>query len=359
VKILGEISTIAMSARSISIVKVPPVLEQRWVRPFPTEPGFWKKQVPTKALALAVKGDIAGVERLLAESPVLLSKRGPHGRTFLWEAARRGHIAVAEWLLERGADVLATGCYNGESVVQLTPYCAAVYYRRPAVAALLEAAGGAELDVFRAAFMGDMSRVSHFLDTGPSLLNAEDPHDVIYYTPLIAFAVAGGQMAVTAALVERGANVTVYSAQLLRIALTARRSDLAGYLLDHGLDARAADAGIFEVSDDLPLLETLIERGASTTGVVNGFPPLVFVARGDKGEHPEKVALIIEHGANVNAAGGPAERTALHYAAAAGHARVAALLLDHGADRSIVDAEGQTPRDLAIARGRDELVDLL
>jgi ankyrin repeat protein len=54
---------------------------------------------------------------------------------------------------------------------------------------------------------------------------------------------------------------------------------------------------------------------------------LVYVARGDKGEHPEKVHLLLDHGADINATG-PNGKTALHYAATAGHNSVVTLLLD-------------------------------
>jgi ankyrin repeat protein len=329
--------------------------EQRWVKPYPTRAGHWKKQLPTKVLALAVKGDISGLEALLTTDSGALNRRGPHGRTLLWEATRRGHADAARWLIERGAALDATGCYNGESVVQLTPYCAAVYYRRSATADVLRAAGGARLDIFRAAFMGEEAQVAGMLADARALLNAEDPHDLIYYTPLLAFAVAGGRAELLADLVERGAEVGCYSAQLLRLSLTVRRRDITTFLLDHGLDARCADSGIFEVCDDLDLLRELLARGAAATAVgQNGFPPLVFVARGDKGEHPEKLALLLEHGADVNAVG-KGGRTALHYAAAAGHRRVVELLLAHGADTTLKDGAGLTAREVALARGHGEL----
>jgi ankyrin repeat protein len=54
----------------------------------------------------------------------------------------------------------------------------------------------------------------------------------------------------------------------------------------------------------------------------------------------------------VNAPGGPQGRTALHYAAAVGHAQVVAVLLAAGAARALRDDTGQTARDLAAERGR-------
>jgi hypothetical protein len=113
---------------------IDPLPPQRWVRPFSREPGHWKKQLPGKALAVAVKGDVAALGRLLADNPAALNQRGPHGRTLLWEAARRGRTAAVAWLLARGAAVDTPGAYNTESLVRLTPYVAALYWR-PAAAA--------------------------------------------------------------------------------------------------------------------------------------------------------------------------------------------------------------------------------
>ncbi len=110
---------------------------QRWARPLDVPTGFWKRQLPTKYLRLAPRGDLPGLRLLLADHPDYLSKRGAHGRTLVWEAARRGRLEVVRWLLDRGADLDATGAYDKESHVQITPYCAAVFYRRPEVAAEL------------------------------------------------------------------------------------------------------------------------------------------------------------------------------------------------------------------------------
>src|SRR5437773_1989729 len=149
---------------------------QRWVRPGLDEPGLFRNQLPNKYLAVAVRGDLPGLRAMIKAHPDFLSKRGNHGRTLLWEAARRGRMPALKWLVEKGADVDALGCYNSESLVQLTPYCAAVYYRRPEAAAYL-VSKGARLDVFRAAFMGKQAQVEQALAAEPALLHAEDPYD--------------------------------------------------------------------------------------------------------------------------------------------------------------------------------------
>jgi ankyrin repeat protein len=51
--------------------------------------------------------------------------------------------------------------------------------------------------------------------------------------------------------------------------------------------------------------------------------------------------------------------TALHYGANNGHEDIVALLMEHGADVAIVDKDGHTARDLAIANGHTAVADLL
>jgi ankyrin repeat protein len=331
---------------------------QRWERPFPTTPGYWKQQLATKYLAIAGRGDLVALRQLLAEHPDWLNKRGPHNRTLLWEATRRGKLAAVQWLVEQGAELDATGCYNNDSFVQLTPFCAAIYYHRTDIATYLRRQG-APLDIFRAAWLGDLPGVRQALDKHPALLQAEDPHDAIYYVPLLAFAVAGGHNALVDFLLQRGAMVGRYSAQLLYLAARAARKDLVDLLVGHGADVRAVDGGIFGAVSDLSMMRYLLDQGASATQPgKNRMPPLMYVARGDKGEHPEKVQLLLEYGASVNAIG-PQRRTALHYAAVAGYVRVSTLLVDHGANLKLRDQQGQTALDRARAAGKTAIVELL
>jgi len=67
---------------------------------------------------------------------------------------------------------------------------------------------------------------------------------------------------------------------------------------------------------------------------------------------PEIVQLLIDAGADIFYAGLNAW-TALHRAAAMGHTEVARLLIDAGADVSAVDAQGLTPKGLAVQEGYD------
>ncbi len=344
-----------MNAESVPD-RVPQRWEREWIYSVPA--GFWKRQLPVKYLQIAAQNNVEALRELISEHPDYLNKRSSHNRTLLWEAVRRGKLPAVRWLVEQGADVNATACYNGESMIQLTPYCAAVYYRRGAIAEYL-AAQGSLIDIFRAAFLGDQARVARELDAQPDLLNAEDPHDSLYYMPLLAFAVVGGHAALLNFLLERGAIVEPYSTLLIFLAGRNGRIDLIERLIAHGADLRAVDAGIAMNGSDLAVTRYLLDHGVSPSKIgKSGFPPLIFYARGDKGEHPERLQLLLDYGADVNAVG-PKGRTALHYAAVVSHLRVIDLLLDHGADTSIRDERGETALDLARAAGKSAAVDLL
>ncbi len=331
---------------------------QRWERPFDFEPGHWKKQLATKFLSLAEKGGVDALRALLRDHPEFLNKRGPHGRTLVWMATRSGRLEAVKFLVEQGAEVNATGCYNSETHVQVTPYCAARYYKRDAIAAYLQA-NGAMQDIFRAAFLGDRQRVERELASTPELLNAEDPCDEIYFIPLLSFAVAGGHAELAQFLIRRGAAVAQYSAQLLYLAAKVPRLDLIELLVVHNADVSAVDSGIFVSVSNLDVMRYLLNHGASANQIgKNGFPPLVYLARGDKAERPDKLRVLLDYGAEVNATG-PHQRTALHYAAAGGHASVVAILLNGGADSTLKDEQGETALSLARAAGKTSVVALL
>jgi hypothetical protein len=96
---------------------------QRWERPFPRTPGYWKQQLATKYLAIAGRGDLVALRQLLAEHPEWLNKRGPHNRTLLVDygasltlrdqqgqtaldlARAAGKTAIVELLRVRGTGV--------------------------------------------------------------------------------------------------------------------------------------------------------------------------------------------------------------------------------------------------------------
>jgi len=164
---------------------------------------------------------------------------------------------------------------------------------------------------------------------------------------VLSFAVVGGNTEMIEFLLDQGAAIKPYSTQLLSLAAKAGRKDLLDLLVNHHAQVPAAGYYFFNTYD-LDILRYLLDHGASANQTSdNGFPALVYLCRGDKGEQPEKIELLLEYGVQVNEAG-PKGRTALHYAATAGFLKVMTILLNHGADFTIRDVQGETPLQQAL-----------
>ncbi|MCY4094723.1 MAG: ankyrin repeat domain-containing protein [Gammaproteobacteria bacterium] len=330
----------------------------RWVRPLDIEPGHWKKQLPSKYLKLAERGEINKVKNLLDEHPEFLNKRGSHGRTLLWSAVRRGRIDLTRWLLDQGADANLTGCINSESFVQLSPLSACRFYRRGSICELLKT-HGAEDDLFRLTYRGDFAAVLSQIEHDPSLLHAEDPHDEIYYSPLLAFAIVGGQLEMARSFVSQGFDVSTYSFQLIYIASHFGVAEILDLLFANGAFIESADAGLWLASNDMSILHRLIEEGLSPNQRPNGdLTPLLYVCRADKGTRLDKLKLLLELGADVSATSDNG-RTALHYATMSGNFEACKLLLDARVDPQMSGPNVPPAADLAEQRGFSEIAALI
>ena len=95
--------------------------------------------------------------------------------------------------------------------------------------------------------------------------------------------------------------------------------------------------------DDGVDVDVVNGRAANGDG---GNTALWFAAQGPWAKGVDVARVLVEAGADVNRQCEHG-RTALHMAAAWGHADVAQLLLENGADATIVDDEGMTPVDVA------------
>lgn len=74
----------------------------------------------------------------------------------------------------------------------------------------------------------------------------------------------------------------------------------------------------------------------------DGWPPIVFQSRGDRGGSVDRIRDLIACGADVNARNYKGQTT-LHCAARAGFVDIVSLLLEHGAEVDLKDNGGQTP----------------
>ena len=321
-------------------------------------------------VSAAGRGDLEAVQALVEADPRWVHTVGSHGRTMLWEAAYWGKLAVAEFLVERGADVNASACHYSQHYVEISGYCIARAKKRHVLADyLLER--GATVNVFTAAYLGETAVVAGFIEADPMLLEStQAQHDSqrsegrrlvfdhmpnMWATPL-AYALSGGSGDTVALLLERGAEVRKNDTRMLGIAVGRNRLDLVQMLLEHGADADQLP--LADPSQNRELAELAIAHGYDINAGRPGWPPLVVASRGDKGEHPERLQALLELGADVNVRDYKG-KTALHRAATAGFLASMEVLLANGADINAADHQGATPLSDAVRAGRVEAVALL
>jgi truncated hemoglobin YjbI len=270
-----------------------------------------------------------------------------HGPELLLLATVRGRAQAAVELLHHGVYVntpamltAAEAKAHGLPRLRLTPLCGALARGRAGMGRLL-VEYGAQYDVFTAAFLGDTDALCALLDQAPDLADARDPAcDIARITPLLQ-AVAGGQPHAARLLLERGATLGANSGKLLELAAIQDRAELVDTLLAAGADASQVGPGPWVAFP--ALAERLVARGADVNR--HGGYWIWLSCTGNSG-HRENLALVqgfLDCGADVSARWNG--RTALHYAARAGFARVVAALLAHGADVNALSDQGRTPLD--------------
>ncbi len=149
---------------------------------------------------------------------------------------------------------------------------------------------------------------------------------------------------------------------------TASPVGLAKMLLEHGAEPDQGAVGygtplhLAAGAGQLGLVNLLLDAGATVDVLhepefadMSGETPLV---RACRGRHADVAAVLIEHGADVDASNGRGE-TPLSEAAWAGHRDVAELLLEHGATGETADGSDITPVHLAAIEGHREIALLL
>jgi hypothetical protein len=143
-----------------------------------------------ESLGLARRGDAAKLRALLRHAPEVLAS-APHAVTLLHLAALAGRAAVVELLLRSGVDVNKPSPI--ETLIFVTPLCAARAKRRKEIELLLVRHGGKE-NIFTHAFLGDLGRLQEDLVREPSSSQTVDPAvDALEITP-IHHTVAGARV---------------------------------------------------------------------------------------------------------------------------------------------------------------------
>ena len=280
-----------------------------------------------QAMAAAAKGDVDAVAALVADHPRLIDQRAGDGATLVWTAARRGRLPLVRWLTGHGADIEIPGSAVHMTQVVVSPYCIAVRSRHQQVAQYLRD-HGAQVDVFGAAFLGDLDALRGHIAAG--LANAQSPHEDFHPVTPLHHAVDGGSAAAATLLLENGAEARTSGGRLLTSAANQGSVELVRLLLDHGAQARDAES-LGPLGADRTIGELLVAHGFDLdVPIRDQETPLTRACRADKGEHPETVRTLLELGANPNAPNAKG-RTALSIAAGARFSRTVALLLAAGA----------------------------
>ncbi len=268
----------------------------------------------------AVKArDHRSVRALLDQGADVNAREGD-GATALHWAVERDDAEVADALLRAGADVTAANDYG------VTPASLACLNRNAAMLERLLAAGA---DPNAATSLGET---------------------------LLMTCTGTGAADAVAMLLDRGASVNAREASYGQTALmrAAARDDpeVVRLLLEHGADIRARSTTyLLPVSLGNPLDDV---GGGAVMVPQRGYTPLLFAARHGR---VENVRLLLDAGADVDEAA-PTGESALVVASFSGQGRVAALLLERGADPNDQGA-GYTPLHTAVVRGDLELVEAL
>ena len=301
---------------------------------------------PSEIYAAIRTGERAPVEKLLTEN-VSVEDRDEHGNTLLIRAAMYGGPELLRSLIDRGADV------NAANRAGATP--------------LMRAAGNG-------------GNIKLLIERGADV----NARSALGNTPLILAARANPSAKAVKLLIEHGALVNAtnnFGASAIMTAAASGDLDAVRVLLAHGADpnahSRASDAAVLwgggrsplawaAFRGDLPMIKVLLKAGANPNEVEGFGTALIQTAWADR---VDAALLLLKNGSDVNGKDFRTGYTTLHWAASSegdGNDFVA-LLLEHGAD---VNSEGgqnvdafldipQTPLMLANKRGRTEVATLL
>lgn len=335
-------------------------------------------------LMIAARTGSADAVRLLLESGAHVNAAEAfRGQTALMYAAVENHAPVVRALLAAGADVnVRTREYTFQ---KLTGGAGGIIHDRPQ---------GGLTALMLAARQGSRESAELMIAAGADL-NAAEPQ---YGFTAMQTAIFNGHYALAKLLIDRGADVndgSLYIAVEMRnLAKYTNRPnppdsdqgvthlDVAKLLLEKGADPNLAYSklvpprqaqGNINVAPgstplyravravDLAAVRMLVDAGANPSqAIADGSTPMMAAAglgaprggdeevteAGDRNDPVEVMKVLVEKGADVNAAN-DLGMTPAHYAAQRGSERLIEYLAAHGARFDVKNKQGRTPADLA------------
>ena len=312
----------------------------------------------------AYLGDLARLESLLQDDQVI-EARDALGCTALHAAAHKGHEHIVEALLYHGANVDALDRWKQTPLMFAAENC-----RTNTTLRLLEAGADVNFssqnlsalsEAIMAPSAGNIDTVKVLLDHGARANDADD----MTFTPLFH---AVKNVALVDLLLAYGAKpakrisvgfAPIHNAARHGYADSIKRLIEAGCPVD--LPERNFSPLACAVEEQKEgAVRVLIQHGADVDWKLDGNRTLLILAT--KSGHYSIVEQLFDAGARVDVRCEPEGWTALHIAVQYGHYRITKLLLSGprtGFILQIRDAADKTPLDLAIAKGNDEIVDLL
>jgi len=285
----------------------------------------------------AIEGNLDQVKALLEGNPDLLNAKDSEGKTALHQAVYNGQEDVAEYLIDRGADLNARSNQNS-------------------------------VPLNGAAFYGHNNAVKLLIDRGADINAANNAG----YTPLLSGTAAGHFEIVKmliAAGADKNARLNLDNANALLVAGFSGNNVLIEYFLSQGFDINSTNnenEGLLHYAafgTNIELIERLINNGVdvnakSTKNVV----PLHYAALGCQ---LEVVTYLLNSGADVNIADDEGE-TPLHEAMIGAFRdttnsaiEIVKLLVEHGADINKQTTQGTTPIFWAIYGDKPDLMEYL
>ncbi|MBA3805584.1 MAG: ankyrin repeat domain-containing protein [Acidobacteria bacterium] len=202
---------------------------------------------------------------------------------------------------------------------------------------------------------GDLVRVNELLEADPSLARSRNENGV----SAVLLATYYGRDQIAEALLERTDALDIFEASAVGRAehvakILTERPEFVNKYADDGF----TPLGLASFFCRGTVAQLLIERGADVNAASNNTQRVAPLHSAVSRRQTLIAEALLGHGANVNARQ-QAGVTPLHQAAHNGHAEMIKLLLAHGADVHASMDDGQTPLSMALETGDAEAIDLL